>query len=60
MKTKYKVAVAVFIGGLVIVPLMFWLGGFNFNQRGETAVMCGFLTLCVSLGGGLAAATFPD
>ena len=26
------------------VPFLFWLGGFNFDQRGAGAVMCCLLT----------------
>lgn len=30
---------------IIIVPTVFWLGGYNFDSRGNTAVVCFILTL---------------
>lgn len=32
-----------------MVPLMFWLGGFNFDGRGLTMLQCGILTIYVAI-----------
>ena len=29
----------------------FWCGGFDFDKRGDTAIMCLVLTLCSAVGG---------
>jgi len=33
-----------------IVPIAFWLGGFNFNERGEGACICFVITIYIFLG----------
>ena len=51
MKVKHFVATIVFLLGMVIVPFLFWLGGFDFNERGETAALCALASLvCSGLG----------
>lgn len=60
MKTKYKFSIGLALAGLILVPLFFWLGGYDFNQRGEPAVTCALLTLLVAAGGAVAAATYPE
>ena len=29
------------------VPVMFWIGGFNFDERGFSAVMCTVISMAV-------------
>ena len=29
------------------VPVMFWIGGFNFDERGFSAVMCAVISMAV-------------
>lgn len=41
MKTKHWLAIAV----AFVVPGIFWLGGFDFNERGEPAIACAVFTL---------------
>ena len=39
-----------FIIGLAVVPVvpfLFWCGGFNFDQRGEGALLCAICTIAV-------------
>jgi hypothetical protein len=50
MKTKYYFLLP--LSGLPVVPFMFWLGGFDFNERGLTAAACAIWTLilCAFLG----------
>jgi len=45
-----KVAKSIFIACLTmaVVAGAFWLGGFNFDRRGEVAVVCYFM--CVLFG----------
>lgn len=51
MKTRSKLALAC----ATLVPILFWLGGFNFDHRGEGAFFCGVLTLAC----GVMGYTFP-
>lgn len=41
MKTKHWFAIA----AAFVVPGIFWLGGFDFSERGEPAVTCALWTL---------------
>lgn len=51
---KLGVGVGCAVG--VFVPFVFWVGGFDFNTRGETAVMCAVITpMLAGLCGALAA-----
>lgn len=60
MRPKYKRAIAIPIFFLVLVPALFWLSGFDFDQRGQTAIGCALLTLIPAIFGAVMAATFPD
>lgn len=43
MKSLRIIAFGLFCASCV--PLLFWLHGFNFDQRGNDAFLCGYLTL---------------
>ena len=45
---KFRLSVVLALGGLIIVPLLFWLGGYDFNERGKIAVMCAMGALFAS------------
>lgn len=34
---------------LPIFPALFWLSGYDFNQRGEKAVICAILTMLITV-----------
>lgn len=42
---KANRSVVAFILFALTVVLLFWLGGYDFDQRGEKAVMCGVLAI---------------
>jgi hypothetical protein len=44
-----RVVLSALVG--LLVPALFWLGGYDFDQRGSGAVMCAVYTLLV---GGMA------
>jgi len=46
MKTRWKITLA----AALVPPLMFWLAGFNFDQRGAGALTCAMITLWLALG----------
>jgi hypothetical protein len=60
MKTKDKLAIVIPLFFAVTIPYLFWVGGFNFNERGETAVACSFMTLISAIGSLIMIKTFPD
>jgi hypothetical protein len=60
MKTHHKFAIVIGFFFLGAIPGLFWLGGYNFDKRGETAVLLAITTLFVSVGCAVFAATFPD
>lgn len=35
------------VAAAAVVPLLFWLGGFDFDQRGDAALACGVMTIGV-------------
>lgn len=35
---------------LLLVPFFFWLGGYNFDERGATAFFCGLFTVIITVG----------
>lgn len=44
--SRHSKAILCAILSMPVVPSGFWLHGFNFDQRGSTAFLCGYLTLC--------------
>lgn len=45
-KTKIAALFAAIVFCLVLI--FFWLGGYDFNQRGEPAVFCGLIAITFS------------
>lgn len=41
---RYVIA---FLAGAGFVVFLFWLGGFDFDKRGEAAFLCGLLSVLV-------------
>jgi hypothetical protein len=58
MKSKKIMASLAAIFMVVFIPALFWLGGFDFDQRGEVAVSCLLFTICLA-GGSAAMILFP-
>ena len=42
-----RIIVSILIGSFV--PALFWIGGYDFNERGEKAVWCALATLTTAL-----------
>lgn len=36
------------IGSAALAPLLFWIGGFDFDRRGEGALCCALLTIMIA------------
>jgi hypothetical protein len=53
VKPIISLAIGLAIGALV--PIAFWLGGFDFNHRGGDAVLCFAFTVGLTLWGWCAA-----
>ena len=51
--TRKQLVMLAGIAGVVSVLVLYWLGGYDFNQRGEKAVSCMVLSL---IGGSVAMA----
>jgi hypothetical protein len=49
MKAKHKIALIIGIFFLFFMSAIFWLGGYNFDERGPVAVMLVIWTLLLSL-----------
>ena len=60
MRSKHFVGILLGLFFLVFVPFVFWLSGFNFDERGETAAGCALLTAILSLGSMVIAFSAPD
>lgn len=60
MKSKHFIGILLGMFFLVFIPGMFWLSGFDFNERGETAAACGLLTALLSIGSMAIAFSAPD
>jgi len=45
---KLKVPICATITTAILIPALFWIGGFDFNQRGERAVLCAIATVVFS------------
>jgi hypothetical protein len=43
MKQTLRIIVPLFLA--VFIPFVFWCSGYDFNERGYTAVMCAMLTV---------------
>lgn len=57
-----KSAVACFFSVffLVFVPFIFWLGGYDFDERGSKAVACAVATVASAVFSFVAAITYPS
>lgn len=60
MKTKFIVAIVWAAFAMAATPAIFWLGGYDFNERGSTAVFCAIMSLLMASGGALVACAYPD
>lgn len=48
MRPRVKIAAGMAIAAALVVLSVFWLAGFDFDERGLTAAMCFALTLAVA------------
>lgn len=60
MKTKYKISLLIGVAIAVLIPLGYWLSGFDFNERGTKLCECYVMTLLLAAVGAALTAAYPD
>ena len=50
--------IAGFLGSAIVIAFVFWLGGYDFDKRGELVAICAMFSIALSFIGGMVAKDF--